>query len=1175
MKTGGTKTVYSWDNGKIVAAIEDAKTTVNKLENPLGETLFEFITKLTDLQMRSKDPSYGFFTKCKALALKITLTSEIQERLTLFAELTKELDEDVKLRGEQHYTVDLQRYIAEGIAGNEHRLDMHQRFPVTIKNDKVEMPNKVHFVWIGGEIPEIDLQNIKTIQKQNDKLTVYIHYDPNALLVGEVKKKVQTYVDNHLSVARNRIQEVVKLEMKLSDYYDEHGLNDDTRKRFMIEVLEADKTEVESNYGKIQQYWKDFGVNHPEVSLVSMEKLFDHSDLSQMKKGYEYELQHRSLAGASNVARFSILHTEGGLYADVGLVRENTSGSKDNILYDYMHNFPENGFALNQGVKILHDIYPYGINNNFLVSRPYSHLTGTLIQDMGATYEALGHDIEMLRMKYKNNMSYDQFRTSVLPLTRYYLENSERIFKKYGSQHFLQPKGSWKVSGNNPGAEYIIFITDTSKLTQKQKEEFIQDIKTNMDGYNNDTHKIVVLDSNAVIKPIGRDIIKQAAPFFTIQRLPSTGDEFPINYSTLFDNSKRIFIHDENHNFEKELFGNRRKVTHKKSRDFNKTVKTVTNSRYFQVFLFNDDTDFKKTIENLAPDISQENYVALTYDKTNEVYRVLNEHDFKVAADTPLRVNFIGDIEDLDEVSELKKRTESAKEVLQGKLDFDRVEEVKVVLSEDIKTNQDLLKIRSSLTNIKNIGFMVQPLVSIHARDVENKSNVALFIKNNRFFTTQGNQTLIWKNFSDSERHSLSNVDRDDSKSLNKYHNVIIQSYSAGDIDTLKLAEDTDFKGDVSIVQVWDDNLRTVYGQNLSSIKERVRIINNANNTSSAINNIGLISKKLHKDASISEINFFTQLPPKVENRESFLQGLAQVSHKFQDVAINAYSGVGTIQKKRIIHNYKFSTPVDMAKDPLSSSRPYNIIFPLHDNVAVDSVINTLVNEHPNVSYIARIEDENNKKVVKVYDLYGNNVNIKVDDDYHISVVDRDFLMADVEVDDISTGIQMLQKELKIDMTKKGVVVMVPCKQDNTPSVASGKINSLAKLVADRLYKDANIKPATTIGVEVEVRNLKIQSNEQGITTMSDEGGVITRLTEHMADPKPYKDQKLQDWDDLSNEQRQKLNAESQKAKPNLANHDHQIIVQAENDKNAKDAVSKLASKHPTQTTIIQIDKNG
>ncbi|MBA5249078.1 MAG: hypothetical protein FE834_06035, partial [Gammaproteobacteria bacterium] len=79
----------------------------------------------------------------------------------------------------------------------------------------------------------------------------------------------------------------------------------------------------------------------------------------------------------------------------------------------------------------------------------------------------------------------------------------------------------------------------------------------------------------------------------------------------------------------------------------------------------------------------------------------------------------------------------------------------------------------------------------------------------------------------------------------------------------------------------------------------------------------------------------------------------------------------------------------------------------------------------------------------------------------------------------------------------------------------------------------------------------------------------------HLAETTPYQDKNLQDWSPLSDDQHQKLKTESTKTKPSLANHDHQIILQTEDDKNVRQSTLDLASKHPTQTTIIQIDKNG
>jgi hypothetical protein len=66
-------------------------------------------------------------------------------------------------------------------------------------------------------------------------------------------------------------------------------------------------------------------------------------------------------------------------------------------------------------------------------------------------------------------------------------------------------------------------------------------------------------------------------------------------------------------------------------------------------------------------------------------------------------------------------------------------------------------------------------------------------------------------------------------------------------------------------------------------------------------------------------------------------------------------------------------------------------------------------------------------------------------------------------------------------------------------------------------------------------------------------------------------------WADLrvSNALTLTPNSVSQKTKPQLANHDYQVIIQTESDDDAKDSSLKLALKHPAQTTIVQMDKDG
>jgi hypothetical protein len=86
---------------------------------------------------------------------------------------------------------------------------------------------------------------------------------------------------------------------------------------------------------------------------------------------------------------------------------------------------------------------------------------------------------------------------------------------------------------------------------------------------------------------------------------------------------------------------------------------------------------------------------------------------------------------------------------------------------------------------------------------------------------------------------------------------------------------------------------------------------------------------------------------------------------------------------------------------------------------------------------------------------------------------------------------------------------------------------------------------------------------------------MIVRTSPHLAETEPYNDQKLQDWDLPNQEQINKPKAESQKTKPQLANHAHQVLIQTESDDNVKDSTLKLALKHPAQTTLVQMQKDG
>ncbi|SSC11123.1 hypothetical protein BPUTEOSOX_950, partial [thiotrophic endosymbiont of Bathymodiolus puteoserpentis (Logatchev)] len=111
--------------------------------------------------------------------------------------------------------------------------------------------------------------------------------------------------------------------------------------------------------------------------------------------------------------------------------------------------------------------------------------------------------------------------------------------------------------------------------------------------------------------------------------------------------------------------------------------------------------------------------------------------------------------------------------------------------------------------------------------------------------------------------------------------------------------------------------------------------------------------------------------------------------------------------------------------------------------------------------------------------------------------------------------------------------------------------------------------------IEVEAYNTYAQTKPWLSINPGDSQVTEDLGARHLGETQPYNDKKLQSWENLTQEQTNKLTTESQKTKPDLANHDHQILFQTESDDNVKDSTLKLAFKHPTKTTIVQMDKDG
>jgi hypothetical protein len=1066
--------------------------------------MLESVTEAMDFTKKANNLiAYQAFSECKSLVVSISNKNITAERKMILLNelefLLNKFTNKPEFRAVEGYMERLKIHITESVSQINHRAEMNKKFPVTII-DNNDVPNVVHYVWIGGELPEKDLKNISAIKRQNTKLTVKVHYDPNALLAGELKRRMQAYVNDNLSVFDDPMYEMIKLEKIFSDYCDEQNtdLDDNIRKNFMIEVLGSDESELNATHEKVKKYWNDFSSNNPELHPpVSIENLFNTTELSQMEKAYKYELKHRSLSGASDVARVSILHTLGGLYADVGLIKINTNND-DNVLYDYMNSISNRGdFSLKQIVILLKDIYLRSVNNNFIVAPPHSTLTAFMVQEMSQAYsKILDNEVELKRIKYRNNPTFDQYSTSVVPLSQFYLEHKDGVFGAYNNEHELDSKASWK-SPDNTAVEYIVFITDTSKLTQEQKNQFIHDIEANIDGYNNDTHKIVVLDSNTVIEPKNQDVIKHRNPFFTVQSLPAL-TKVTTDYKALFSRSSEIFVHDQDNNFKHMLQGLNLEadvVQHKNPNEFNETVAQVTSKRYFQVFLFEDRQDFDEAMKHLAPNISKENYVALVYDKATRTYSAIEPYKkLKVVRDAPLKVNFIGDIKDLSEVSKLKHRTDSVKQELHQKVDFEHVKEVRVVLSKEITPKQDLSKIKTTFSS--DIGFGDNNTVCITAKDQGNKSNTTILLNNKKNVAMiRGNQTLTWSTPLERIRNIIASKAKftSDQDSLRKYHNVIIQDRDLH-TDIFKVATDVQFKGELTIVQVVDNEFRTIYGKNISEIVKDVRIIYPRYRINKMSKNLDFIDKKF-KHTSIKDVSFFIKkLTP--ERQNTMLSTVARISRKYKDVAFNVYDD--TTSKKRIIYNYKYKHGApSIPTDPTGVSRKYNIIFQLHSNPDIDNVANLLAAKNPNTSYIAQMDDRGE---IKIYDLYGNNVDIRVRGKYLIQVVDAEPIIASMSGSDLFTGIKNLQTQLRIDPNEEGSIALIAYESGRTP-VTRDFVN-LTNSIQELVHNDGQ-------KVSVTAHNFEIRANE-GTGTI-----VASNQEIHLAETTPHKNTPLQNWDTL------------------------------------------------------------
>ena len=78
---------------------------------------------------------------------------------------------------------------------------------------------------------------------------------------------------------------------------------------------------------------------------------------------------------------------------------------------------------------------------------------------------------------------------------------------------------------------------------------------------------------------------------------------------------------------------------------------------------------------------------------------------------------------------------------------------------------------------------------------------------------------------------------------------------------------------------------------------------------------------------------------------------------------------------------------------------------------------------------------------------------------------------------------------------------------------------------------------------------------------------------QHLSQIKTPKDMPLEFWNTLNEQSLHELNEASNRKK--MSNYDHQIIIQTQNDETVRQYSKNLAQKHPEQTTIIQMSKDG
>ncbi|MBV4553496.1 toxin [Pseudomonas sp. SWRI102] len=222
---------------------------------------------------------------------------------------------------------------AGGLAGAQSKIEDYearlQHSLELLKQPATEVPKKLHFVWLGGGLGDIQLDYLRIWKKTMPDFSVNVWHDPDGLLVHETNRIIveAAKADTWLSE-----ENAVTSANDLADLY-EARVTALKRQMFMHiqQALEQGKSADEARIDLlVSGYGRDEAVLHAlktenaqvmgslkeeNIQLRDVRKL---QTFSRLEDFYNREMSLRgNLAAASDLARLVVVHAEGGVYSDV------------------------------------------------------------------------------------------------------------------------------------------------------------------------------------------------------------------------------------------------------------------------------------------------------------------------------------------------------------------------------------------------------------------------------------------------------------------------------------------------------------------------------------------------------------------------------------------------------------------------------------------------------------------------------------------------------------------------------------------------------------------------------------------------------------------------------------------------------------------------------------------